>query len=86
MQLTTVTLNCTFHFYRMHEHIKVIHKKIVLTNIWGATGFRASKLIHVSKESSASALKTEEKKPLMLQVWKFLCTYGSDFYYFLTCA
>ena len=62
-------------------------KKIVLTNIWGAAGFIVPNFIHVLKESTGnSALKTV-KKSLMLQVWKLtMCTYGSDFYYFSTCA
>ena len=57
----------------MHEHIKWVIEKTVLTNIWGTAGFTVPKLIHVLKEGSASSDLKTAKKPLMLQVWKFLC-------------
>ena len=62
----------------MYEHIKVM-KKIVLTNIWGTTGFTVQNLIHVFKESSASSALKTEKKHLMLQVWKFVISMAQIF-------
>ena len=44
-------------------------------------------MLHVLKESSATIPSKTEEKPLILQVWKFLCLpIWPNFYCFSTCA
>ena len=69
--ITVVTLNYTFHFYRIHGHVTVSHEK---------DGFnkhlRNCRFYSAEVDSSVLRIKSlqcfkNRRKTLMLQVWKF---------------
>ena len=69
--ITVVTLNYTFHFYRIHRHVTVSHEKDSFNK-----HLRNCRFYSAEVDSSVLRIKSlqcfkNRRKTLMLQVWKF---------------